>query len=63
MIGGIGGPINFNPTDATEIPAASVQARLQVAALKSEQDMMRTEGATLAQMIDPNKGANVDTYA
>lgn len=65
MIRGIGGagPIAFNPTDVTDIPQAAVQARIQVAALKSQQEMMRIEGDALAQMIDPNKGTRVDAYA
>jgi hypothetical protein len=65
MIGSVGAAatITFNPTDATDIPQASVQARFQVAAIKNQQDMMRIEGNALAQMIDPNKGTRVDAYA
>jgi hypothetical protein len=65
MVSGVSGssPIDFTPTDAADIPAASAQAKVQVAVLKNQQDMMRLEGQTIARMLEPNKGANLDAYA
>ena len=66
MIGGIGGSlpqVSFNPTDIESAPGDAVQARIQVAVLKMEQDAMKMEGQQLAQMIEPNKGQYIDAYA
>lgn len=66
MVGGVSmaaSRIDFNPTDPTDIPAATVQAKLQVAALKSQQDIMRMQGEELARLIEPNKGTNIDARA
>ena len=66
MIGGIGGSlpqVNFNPTDIESAPGDAVQAKMQIAVLKMEQDAMKMEGQQLAQMIEPNKGQYIDAYA
>ena len=66
MIGSIpgsAGRIDFNPTDATDLPESMVKARLQVAALKTEQDMMAMQGRELARLMEPSKGTMVDARA
>jgi hypothetical protein len=66
MINGVGGAssrIEFNPTSALDLPQAAVKARIQIAVLKSEQDMMLMQGRELARLIEPHKGGNVDARA
>ncbi len=66
MVGGIGSSlpqVNYNPTDITSAPGDVVQAKIQIAVLKMEQDAMKLEGQQVAQMIEPNKGQNLDAYA
>lgn len=65
MINGVrGGTAEmFNPRDVADLPQAAVQARLQIAVLKTEQDMMRLQGAELARLIEPHKGGSVDARA
>ena len=46
-----------------DLPQATVKARLQVAALKTEQEMRRMQGAELARLIEPNKGTQIDARA
>lgn len=56
-------PVTCNPTDIADIPVAVVTARMQVAAIKAEQDIMRLQGEELARLIEPNKGTQVDLRA
>jgi hypothetical protein len=66
MISGISGAttsIDFSPTDITDLPAATVKAHFQIAALKTEQDMMMMQGQELARLMEPHKGANLDARA
>ena len=66
MVGGIGGSlpqVSFNPTSVESAPGDAVQAKIQIAVLKMEQDTMKMEGQQIAQMIEPNKGQYVDAYA
>lgn len=62
-VSGASGRIDINPTDVTDLPAAGVQARLAVAALKAEQDIMRLQGQELARLIEPQKGTHLDARA
>jgi hypothetical protein len=62
-VSGIGGQIEFNPTDLTDLPEATVKARFQVAALKAEQDILRMQGDEMARLIEPNKGTVLDARA
>ncbi len=55
--------IDVDPADIVDLPAALVQARLQVAALKTQQDVMAMQGRELARLMEPHKGNFVDTYA
>lgn len=62
-VSGTSGRIDINPTDAADLPVAGVQARLAVAALKAEQDIMRLQGQELARLIEPQKGVHLDARA
>lgn len=55
--------ISYNPGDAVDLPVAQVKARMQVAALKTQQDMVLMQGRDLARLMEPDKGALVDRYA
>jgi hypothetical protein len=63
MISGVHTRIEFNPTSPVELPEAMVKARLQIAALKTEQDMMALQMTELARLIEPHKGQHLDTHA
>ena len=66
MVGGNGSSlpqVSFNPTSIESAPGDAVQAKMQIAVLKMEQDAMKLEGQQIAQMIEPNKGQYVDAYA
>lgn len=66
MIGSISGStarLDFNPTDATELPESMVKARLQIAAIKTEQEMMAMQGRELARLMEPSKGMILDARA
>jgi hypothetical protein len=55
--------IDITPTSAEDVPRAAVQAEIQVAVLKTQQDTLRMQGQELARLIEPHKGNNIDTYA
>lgn len=55
--------ISYEPSDVVDLPAAQVQARMQVAALKNQQDMLLMQGQEMARMMEPHKGTLVDRYA
>lgn len=63
MISGISSSIDFNPSSPAELPEAMVKARFQVAALKTEQDMMAMQMTELARLVEPHKGQHIDTRA
>jgi hypothetical protein len=63
MISGVSTRIDFNPSSAAELPEAMVKARFQVAALKTEQDMMAMQMSELARLIEPHKGQHIDARA
>jgi hypothetical protein len=55
--------IDFNLSDITEMASAQIQARFQIAALRTQQDMQIMQGRELARLMEPHKGQNIDTYA
>lgn len=55
--------ITYEPSDLADLPAAQVKTRMQVAALKTQQDMLLMQSRELARMMEPHKGAVVDAYA
>ena len=66
MVGSVSGGasgIDYNPTSMTDAVSGGVQAKVQVAVLKMQQDQMRMEGQEMAQLMEPHKGGNVDAYA
>jgi hypothetical protein len=62
-ISGVSTRIDFNPTDPIDLPQATVQARFQIAALKTEQDMLLLQSRELARLMEPHKGGSVDARA
>jgi len=66
MVGGVGSAsplIEFNPSDPEDLTEATVKARLQIAAIKTEQDMQMLQMRELTRLIEPHKGGNIDTRA
>ncbi|MFN8556124.1 MAG: hypothetical protein U0531_01800 [Dehalococcoidia bacterium] len=62
-LGGLASHMDYNPTNTAELAEAGVKARLQIAALKTEQDVMRTQAEALLSLFEPTKGVNIDTRA
>lgn len=52
--------IDYSPRDVVDLSAAQVKAQLQVAALRTELDVMEMQGRELARLMEPHKGQYVD---
>ncbi len=55
--------IDYNPRDVADLSAVQVKAQLQVAAIKTELDVMELQGRELARLMEPHKGQFVDARA
>ncbi len=62
-IGSASSAIDFNPRDPLDLPLDAAKAKLQIAAIKTSQDVMSLEASELARIAEPEKGNNVDARA
>jgi hypothetical protein len=63
VVGNVSATVDFNPTDITELPAAALKARVQIAAIKTQQEMDLLQVRELSRLMEPHKGANLDARA
>lgn len=63
MIGPVNARIDFNPADPVDLPQAAVTARLQIAALKTQQEIAALQMQELARLLEPHKGSAIDARA